>query len=620
MAKAKASGAPAKAPAEASGKPSVLSPGPLTLLTQAWKKMRPVSGRLLFVIVAAQLVITLVAAPLIGFVFREALRANGMVVLDTDTFAFHWGFGFTIALLLLMLLIVMWLVVLEFSAMVILLRNPQYTAGDVLSDLARVIRKALHPNSWFMIVYLVLILPLSGFGFVSGLLRGVQVPNFITGELEKEPLYATLLTIAYAVVAYINVRLGLTLPYFALTTLSGNGSLKESWRVTRGLRPWSIVVAVIILIAAVSLAFAALFYILLAPTALADTVAPKAAWVTAAIGLGIGHIAALLLLGYTVAFIAGILIAYGEAHEGLPVTGLVQKKDSKGRVPRTLAIVTIVLGVVAASVLSLPALRNVASAPTTAVLAHRGWTEKGVENSIEALEAAAALHPDFVEFDTMRTADGQYVVIHDPDLARLAGEKKQVKDMTLDELTATEIHDELGHTATIPSLVEYASKAKELGQPLLIEVKISGAEPSTEQNVADIIAVLRENDLLEGNLFHSLDHDTAQEIKRQLPDATVGYIMPFAAIGAPDTLADFLVLEESSATPAMRKHARDAGLGYAVWTVEDEDAMRFRFREGADAIITDHPDVALELRDKMAEQTGLAGRLHDMMLRFMKPF
>ncbi|MFZ1382449.1 MAG: glycerophosphoryl diester phosphodiesterase membrane domain-containing protein [Scrofimicrobium sp.] len=596
------------------------APGPLKLLSKAWAKIKPVSGRLLLLIFVAQLAITVVASPLIAWMFREALRANGMYALDTNTFSIGWGFGLTVILLMLILLVIMWLLVAEFSAIVILLHRPGYSARELFSALGTAMKKALRPQSWFMILYLIVLLPLSGFGFVSGMLQGVQVPNFVTGELEKEPLYATLLTIAYILVAYANLRLSLTMPIFALTDRTGNEALKESWAKTRGLKPWTILVAVFLLIVVAGLFFVALFYVCLAPTAIADAIAPGAAWVMAALGLGVAQVFAMLALGLTVAFLAGVLIAYAESHRVVPSAVVVETRDLKGRKPRIIAALGITVACIGGGVVSLPSLQNVAEHPETLVLSHRGWTAGGVENSIEALEAAASLGVDFVEFDTMRTADGEYVVIHDTTLGRLAGMNKSVKDMTLEELTATQIHDEAGHTSTIPELVEYVSRAKELDQPLLIEVKLSGAEPEASENIADIVALLEENDLLEGNMFHTLDHATADAIKTQLPDTSVGYIMPFAGVNVPDTLADFLVLEEMSATEGMHAKTDKAGLGMFVWTVEDENAMRLRFRQSADGIITDHPDLALKIREDMDNQTGLAGRLHDVLLAFMKPF
>ena len=58
-------------------------------------------------------------------------------------------------------------------------------------------------------------------------------------------------------------------------------------------------------------------------------------------------------------------------------------------------------------------------------IAHRGYVEKGVENSIEALEAAAKAGVDYVEMDVLMTKDNKFIVMHDYDLKRLAGINKK---------------------------------------------------------------------------------------------------------------------------------------------------------------------------------------------------
>ena len=609
----------AKAPGQ--GAKLARYPDPFTLLRGAWGRVRDVAGRLLLLIIVAQLLISVVGLPLASWVFREALRANGMYALDTNTFQFHWGFTLTVLLLFLALLLIMWMLVLEFSAIILLLQHPDRSWRELGKVALKVSLRAWKPSSWMLILYLLVLLPLSGFGFTSALIRWVRIPNFITGELEKEALFRFLLVALGALLLYVNLRLSVTVPIFVLSKNTGNHSLKESWRITRGLSSWTILVSGLVVAAAALLLSTALFYLMLLPTLVSDAVAPGASFVVAALSLGFAHVLTLVLTAAVVALFAGVLTEYGESRGALVVTPGPQSAEgqagNKGRISGRVAVGIVIASSLVMGVLSVPSLRSLSEHPETLVLAHRGWTEKGVENSIEALEAAAALGPDFVEFDTMRTADGQYVVIHDATLGRLAGKNVAVKDLTLDELTAMTIHDEHGHTAKIPSLVDYVTRANELGQPLLIEIKLSGAEGDATDNVADVIEVLQANDLLEGHIFHTLDHATAEALKTGLPDSTVGYIMPFAALGVPETLANFLVLEESSATSSMREYVDDAGLGYFVWTVDDPEQIRLRLREGVDAIITDHPDKALKEREAIQEESGLAGRLHDLMLSFI---
>ena len=58
-------------------------------------------------------------------------------------------------------------------------------------------------------------------------------------------------------------------------------------------------------------------------------------------------------------------------------------------------------------------------------MAHRGFVEGGVENTIPALLAADKAGADRVEFDILQTKDLKFVVMHDTNLQRLAGDERR---------------------------------------------------------------------------------------------------------------------------------------------------------------------------------------------------
>ncbi len=49
----------------------------------------------------------------------------------------------------------------------------------------------------------------------------------------------------------------------------------------------------------------------------------------------------------------------------------------------------------------------------TKIIAHRGASGSGVENTLESFEKAIELGVDMVEFDVRRTHDGVLIVYHD---------------------------------------------------------------------------------------------------------------------------------------------------------------------------------------------------------------
>ena len=108
---------------------------------------------------------------------------------------------------------------------------------------------------------------------------------------------------------------------------------------------------------------------------------------------------------------------------------------------------------------------------TTLVYAHRGFHDGAsgrIENSPAAFAAAIAAGLG-IECDVLRSRDGQAVVFHDEDLARLTGQQGKVADESAAALTQIAL---TGSTDRVPLLATVLTQIA--GQvPLLIEVKIA---------------------------------------------------------------------------------------------------------------------------------------------------
>lgn len=598
------------------------------LLRNSFQLVRAGGARLLGVILASQLIILGVALPVLGWLFREALRANGMHGLDLGGLQISRGIPLTMALIFAIVLIAFWFLALQFTAIVVLLRWPEVSARQFGSELWRVVQRLARPSSFPLISYLFLLMPLTGFGFTSAFTRGIAIPAFISGELLKGITSAAILAVVLLVLIWLNLRLSLTIPVFVLTT--GGPPVRSSWRMTRGPRSWApIALSGATLLVLGALATAALSLAALAPTAIADVAVPGAAPAVAAVSLGVAQVLGMLLSGLLTATLAAVLITrVRQTAERLPAAvRLVPNPTAAPAVPlrspaprgsRRLALVVTAGAMVAATgfaAAGFGTLQRLSTAPETLILAHRGFSDGGVENTLTGLAAAADAGADFVEMDVMQTRDGGFVAMHDSNLERLAGRPEAVRDLTLAEITGIPVHDLHGNTGKIPAFRTYVERAQELGMPLLIEIKLGGAD--TPDHVEQLIAELESVDALDGNMYHSLDPASVTRLKQLRPDLTVGYTMAFAGGGLPDTIADFVVVEEWTATDQMQQAARDAGLGFMAWTVNDEKGIREHLRRGSDGIITDHPDLALAARAGMQQETGLTVVLLDALTRFV---
>lgn len=79
-----------------------------------------------------------------------------------------------------------------------------------------------------------------------------------------------------------------------------------------------------------------------------------------------------------------------------------------------------------------------------AIIAHRGVWKNAPENSLLSIRRAIEAGHDVVEIDVRRTADGQFVLLHDETLQRTAGVNNQPEQMTLADLTLLPLRDRDG--------------------------------------------------------------------------------------------------------------------------------------------------------------------------------
>jgi Glycerophosphoryl diester phosphodiesterase len=68
------------------------------------------------------------------------------------------------------------------------------------------------------------------------------------------------------------------------------------------------------------------------------------------------------------------------------------------------------------------------------LIAHRGASLCYPENTIESLMHGAQLGAYAVECDVRKTRDGVFVIFHDPDMKRLAGQEMQVGALSLEQM------------------------------------------------------------------------------------------------------------------------------------------------------------------------------------------
>ncbi|KAF4334210.1 glycerophosphoryl diester phosphodiesterase family [Fusarium beomiforme] len=79
-----------------------------------------------------------------------------------------------------------------------------------------------------------------------------------------------------------------------------------------------------------------------------------------------------------------------------------------------------------------------------AIVAHRGIWSDAPENSLLSIRRAIEAGYDVVEIDVRRTADGEFVLLHDDTLERMTGIDKKPEQLTLAELVSLALRNRDG--------------------------------------------------------------------------------------------------------------------------------------------------------------------------------
>jgi len=156
---------------------------------------------------------------------------------------------------------------------------------------------------------------------------------------------------------------------------------------------------------------------------------------------------------------------------------------------------------------------------------HRGQSLDAPENTLAAFRAAHALGATSMEIDTVLTADGEIVVLHDLLLDRTTNGKGAARDKTLAEIRALDAGSFLDARFAgekVPTLAEAIALAHELDLVLEVEIKEKADLPGY---IAALSKLMAEPDALDRVMMISFDHKNLKDVKAAIPGIRTGGIV-----------------------------------------------------------------------------------------------
>jgi glycerophosphoryl diester phosphodiesterase len=257
------------------------------------------------------------------------------------------------------------------------------------------------------------------------------------------------------------------------------------------------------------------------------------------------------------------------------------------------------------------------------VFAHRGGAAIAPENTLAAFDLGLRAGADGLELDVHLSADRVPVVVHDATLNRTTNATGPVSVRTAAELARVDAGWHFsgadgdfpfrGQGFGIPTLREVLQRHR--GVPIIIEMKLDSEEMGLR--VADDIRAAGAEATACPAGYGSTSAATVRRVLPQVATSAchaevrlsvyrswAGWPVkrpPFDGYQVPERAGRIRIV-----SPRFIRHAHDAGLEVQVWTVDAEADIHRLLTWGADAVISNRPDLAVTARDAFVGTATLA--------------
>ena len=287
------------------------------------------------------------------------------------------------------------------------------------------------------------------------------------------------------------------------------------------------------------------------------------------------------------------------------------------RLLTTVLIILVLLALISVLMPDAPGAPYYSGAKRPFVIAHQGGDGVWPGDTMFAFEHAVEIGADVLEMDAHITKDGQIVLMHDEKVDRTTDGTGLIEDLTLNEIKQLDAaygwsNDDdrtfpyRGRGIQVPALDELFEKFPQMRY--VIEIKLT--QNPIDKPLCDLIRAHNMQDKVVVASFHD---EAMQKFRSTCPEvatsASRGEVTKFVLLGkvflsgliSPryESIQPPYDPAESKNIPIMTKRfireAHAKNLAVEPWTVNDPELMKQYIEWGVDGIITDRPDLMLEV-------------------------
>lgn len=242
--------------------------------------------------------------------------------------------------------------------------------------------------------------------------------------------------------------------------------------------------------------------------------------------------------------------------------------------------------------------------PLPEIAAHRGGSCYP-ENSLSGFRHAASYGVEQVELDVHLTSDDQLLVMHDETLDQTSFGSGAIGSFTLAEIQGRPLR-QIDESA--PSLDQALAVLAPSGMRVRIEVKPGASPGRYDRTHRQVMLLADKHGMSDRITVMSFDPAALAYFTRsgvptslsvwpsdQVSLETFRHVVAQAAAAGIDDLG----LSFGRTTRPMLALAAEAGLTAGLWTVNDASRLDYWLRQPVAYILTDHPDMAKRVRDRL---------------------
>ena len=237
----------------------------------------------------------------------------------------------------------------------------------------------------------------------------------------------------------------------------------------------------------------------------------------------------------------------------------------------------------------------------TKIFAHRGSKGTHPENTLASFKEAVRVGSDGIELDVHLTKDGQLVVIHDETVDRTTNGTGEIKNLTLAEIKAIDAGSWFNETFAgekIPTLEEVLRLLKELGFDGQLNIELKTDIIQYEGLVEKCLVLQGTEDWPFTIVYSSFNPYTLVELKQANSSQEIGLLFESKEWA---NKGDAMLVKESY-HPDLKLldwtlEWNTKQLPLRVWTVNKDKDINRCFELQIEAIFTDYPETALQLKE-----------------------